>query len=91
VIPLPLDTVDLRGFFADLAGQQARIDHIRLTNVVQSLRRHDWAHRWGQMLDAIGLERPATLAQRLEVLAERADAGEKAGTLSAWKDRPVPA
>ncbi|CAN5254546.1 glycosyltransferase [soil metagenome] len=89
VIDLPLDTADLRGFFADLNSQKERIDHIRLTNVVQSLRRHDWAHRWGQILDTLGLERPAGLETRLEALASLADAAEKAGGPTAARDQRI--
>lgn len=89
VVELPLDTADLRAFFADLDGQQDRLDHARLSNVVQSLRRHDWAHRWGAMLDILGLEPNSALGRRLDALASLADAGEKAGRLSAWKDQPA--
>jgi hypothetical protein len=72
VIELPPGTPDIGAFLADLNSQPERIERARTTNVSQALRRHDWAHRWGQLLDIVGLPRSARLQQRIERLSSMA-------------------
>jgi hypothetical protein len=72
VIELPPGTPDIGAFLAALNGQSERIELARTTNVSQALRRHDWAHRWGQLLDIVGLPRSARLQQRIERLSSMA-------------------
>lgn len=72
VIELPPGTPDVGAFLADLGSQSARLEQARATNVSQALRRHDWAHRWGQLLDVAGLPRSPRLQQRIERLARMA-------------------
>lgn len=69
VIELPPDTRDVQGFLADLNAQTERIAHIRTTNMSRCLRRHDWAHRWDQILQTMGLTRSDGLQRRLDWLA----------------------
>ncbi|PZU60528.1 MAG: glycosyltransferase family 1 protein [Sphingobium sp.] len=77
VIDLPEDVADLGAFLADLDGQTDRIARARIAGVANCLRRHDWGHRWGQILDTLGLERPLALQDRLEMLASLADMAER--------------
>lgn len=72
VIELPPETADIGAFLNDLGGQTARLERARAMNVSQNLRRHDWAHRWGQLLDTVGLSRGARLQQRIDRLAHMA-------------------
>lgn len=56
VIELPTDTQDLARYFRELAAQGERLQIARMTAAVESLRRHDWAHRWSAILRDLGLE-----------------------------------
>jgi hypothetical protein len=77
VIDLPEDVADLRDFLNDLEAQTERMERLRITNAAECLKRHDWAHRWGQILDTLGLERTAALESRLDRMASLAEAGER--------------
>jgi hypothetical protein len=68
VIPLPPDIDDVGAFLSSLDAQRTRMEQIRSNNMIQSLRRHDWAHRWLQVLDVLGLEHPPMLAHRINRL-----------------------
>lgn len=48
-----------------LEDDPARVARIRQANITNSLRRHDWAHRWAEMLTTLGL--PLTQAHRLRL------------------------
>jgi hypothetical protein len=75
-IPVPWEPDDMRRILADLDAQPERIARVRQNNVVNSLRRHDWVHRWVQVLDTVGLApTPAVQARlsRLERLAQMAE------------------
>jgi hypothetical protein len=48
-----------------LDADPARVARIRQANITNSLRRHDWAHRWAEMLTTLGL--PLTQAHRLRL------------------------
>ena len=55
-----------------LRADPARMERIRRDNIAQSLRRHDWAHRWAEMLTVLGLpltEAHRTRLARLNLLA----------------------
>ena len=67
---------DPAGVLAALAADPMRVLRIRTQNVVASLRRHDWAHRWAEVLDVLG--EPLTLAHRarlarLDLMAAQID------------------
>lgn len=91
VIELPPDTTDVRGFFADLDSQRERMARIRTTNVAQSLRRHDWAHRWDQILHVLGLERSPLLESRLDELDSLASTVETTSRVTRMADFRVTA
>ena len=65
---------------AELDGDPARAERARQTGIAQSLRRHDWAHRWRDVLDGVGLAPRPQLADRLARLEERARAHEAVRT-----------
>jgi hypothetical protein len=84
-IPVPWEPDDMRSVLAELDAQPERIARARRNNVINSLRRHDWVHRWAQVLNTVGLApargMPARLS-RLEGLAQVAEEGELAGAVS---------
>jgi hypothetical protein len=76
VIEIPPDPVDMRGILANLTENPDRIMRASISNVTQSLRRHDWIYRWEQVLNSLGFEvSPAVRARkaRLESLARKAE------------------
>jgi hypothetical protein len=73
VISLPYDSPGIVELIGELSADPGRIERIRYQNVVQSLRRHDVAHRWRHLLETVGMEPRPQLAERigrLESLAE---------------------
>ena len=54
VLPMDYDCSNVAEVLADLDSQPARMDQVRLRNVVESLRRHDWCHRWSEILAQVG-------------------------------------
>lgn len=69
VIPL---TSDPRAVLAALDRDPLRVFRARHANVTQCLRRHDWAHRWSQVLSTLGLPRTTAHANRLTTLSDLA-------------------
>lgn len=74
----PVVTVDPSGDdiaerLKELDQDAGRRDAIRRRNAAGSLRTHDVAHRWRQVLDTLGLEVPAGVTERIDRLADRAD------------------
>jgi hypothetical protein len=49
---------------AELQAQPQRLAQIRRNNVTNSLRRHDWAYRWRETLDHVGLSVTESLVER---------------------------
>jgi hypothetical protein len=47
-----------------LEAQPQRIAQIRRNNITNSLRRHDWAYRWREILDHVGLSVTQQLVER---------------------------
>jgi hypothetical protein len=64
VIPLPENTPNVAELIFQLDSQPERLNKIRTDNVVNSLLRHDWVYRWGQILDTVGLSHTPKMAQR---------------------------
>jgi hypothetical protein len=69
VIEMPQDTADVRSFLADLMSQQDRLTRASVRNAVHSLRRHDWAHRWADVLRTLGMAPRPALQERLDKLS----------------------
>lgn len=76
VIPIGAPEPDIESVIAALDADPERLARARLDNVTQSLRRHDWGHRWRTVLASVGLEPTPQLQARLGRLAARADALE---------------
>ncbi len=72
VIRLPYGSRDVERCLAALEADPERVRRIRRSNVLESLTRHDHVHRWIEILDAVGLSRPAAIGARLEALRARA-------------------
>jgi hypothetical protein len=73
VIHVPYDSNNIDTFLHELDKDPTGLDRIRQQNLVHALTRHDWAYRWGTILEAIGLEPMPELVQRkdgLRILAE---------------------
>jgi hypothetical protein len=80
VIEIPFEATNLREILAELEADPVRIALARKHNIVESLRRHDWGHRWARILDDVGVARPAALDARLAAIAELADLAEAGET-----------
>ena len=68
VIDIPAKPADIGAILADLNAQPERLQRSSIMNVTQSLRRHDWAHRWDEILKTLGLQRSSLLQERLDKL-----------------------
>lgn len=78
VIPIPAPAPDILRVIEELDADPARLDRARAAAVATFLRRHDWAHRWRDVLDMVGLEGTPRLAERLAHLEDRASCWEAA-------------
>ena len=58
---------------ADLDRQPDLLQKISNENVANSLRRHDWAYRWQQVLRKVGLRSSAKLEHRIRTLQQLAE------------------
>ncbi|MCG6863259.1 MAG: glycosyltransferase [Chromatiaceae bacterium] len=72
VIHLPYGSSDVTDLIADLDRQPERTARIRRDSLDNSLRRHDWAYRWRQVLETLGLPIPEGLVSREARLRRRA-------------------
>ncbi|MDP3719099.1 MAG: glycosyltransferase [Acidobacteriota bacterium] len=68
VVPIALDAYDIAQSLAELDAQPERIAKIRQLNVVNSLLRHDWAHRWQRILEVADLPPGPKLPKRVDEL-----------------------
>jgi glycosyl transferase family 1 len=68
VIPVPFGSTDIDEIIGELDAQPGRVAAIRRNNITNCLRRHDWAHRWRMVLDALELTpKPATLEREAQL------------------------
>lgn len=63
VIPLSPDA-DIAGFLEELTPQHDRLRKVSQRNVIETLRRHDWSHRWQRILAQVGLDATPALGER---------------------------
>jgi len=68
VIDLPRQSGGIEDVIREMDGQPDRQAHMRSTNVIQSLLRHDWVYRWEAVLRMAGLEPMPQLLKRKETL-----------------------
>ncbi|GEN79723.1 hypothetical protein AFE02nite_14570 [Actinotalea fermentans] len=80
IVPIAAPDPRVADVVAELDADPARLERARRTAIAQSLRRHDWAHRWRQVLDTAGIAPRPQLAERLAHLERRAAAVEGAPT-----------
>ena len=73
VIAMPFDSTDVEERIRELDAQPARVAQIRVNNVVNCLRRHDWVYRWNYLVKTLGMEPPAAALDREKRLQELAD------------------
>jgi spore maturation protein CgeB len=72
VVPVPAPAPDVLDVIEELDRDPARLDKARTSAASTFLRRHDWAHRWRDVLALVGMEEPPGLAGRLARLEVRA-------------------
>lgn len=72
VVHMPYGTANPAEVLDALDADPARVDAIRRRNVANSLRRHDLVYRWERVLDTVGLQPTARVAERRERLAQLA-------------------
>jgi len=79
LIHLPYGSDEIDTILTELDKQPRRQEEIRRNNVINSLRRHDWAHRWEAILDIAGLDPTPELFKRktrLENLSQLVEKGQ---------------
>jgi hypothetical protein len=72
VVHLPYGSPEIGHVIDQLECDPERQANIRTKNVIESLRRHDWAYRWESILHTVGMEPLPALErrqQRLETMA----------------------
>lgn len=72
IVPIPAPAPGVVEVIAELDREPARWDRARRSAVTTSLRRHDWAHRWRDVLDRIGMAASPRLDARITELEARA-------------------
>jgi hypothetical protein len=79
VIDLPFGSDRIGEVIRELDAQPERQKRVRTKNVVESLLRHDWAHRWETILRIAGLAPLDGLRRRQQTLRELASLAEERG------------
>jgi hypothetical protein len=69
VIALAPDS-NIEELLAELLQDEERLQTVSHHNVVESLRRHDWSHRWEQVLSHVGLQGSTALRDRHNTLRQ---------------------
>jgi hypothetical protein len=80
VVPIAAPEPDVVDVIEALDRQPERLARARSSGIARSLRRHDWAHRWQEVLDAARLRGLPGLDDRLRRLDTRADGWDE------WSD-----
>lgn len=71
VIEMPEDPALVHAFLDRLDAEAAHFAEIGRSNRLDSLERHDWAHRWAEILGIMGLPASVGLETRLAELRRR--------------------
>jgi hypothetical protein len=72
VVPIPAPAPRILDVIEELDRDPERLDKARRTAVSTFLQRHDWAHRWRDVLGLVGVQEHPRLAGRLARLEARA-------------------
>ena len=78
IVPIPVPAPDIVRTIRELDRDPARLERARCAAVTTFLSRHDWAHRWRDVLALVGMEPHPRLVDRLDHLGSR---------LAAWEAR----
>lgn len=78
VVDMPFHAEDVVERLKALDNEPERLERIRRTGTAQCLRRHDWVHRWEQILKDQGLDGGPLVAARVAELNGLADGVEAA-------------
>ena len=73
LIGLPPDPEAQRALFGRTVVEPVPDDLDDISDFLEEMRRHDWAHRWSTMFHHLGLPVPPRLDARIEELARRAE------------------
>ena len=73
VIPMSFDEPYIAKKITDLDLQPGLLQKISNENVANSLLRNDWAYRWQQVIQKVGLEPSPKLARRISTLSRLAE------------------
>ena len=73
VIDMPFHSTDIGERIRALDAEPNRIARIRLNNVVNCLRRHDWVYRWNNLINMLGMKPTTCALEREERLRKFAD------------------
>src|SRR4051794_17627162 len=76
VIHLPFDSPDIADILADLNRDPAQLQTVRVRNVVEAARRHDWLYRIQSVFAALGLPPAEGMQARAERLGRIAQVNE---------------
>ncbi len=77
VIEIPAAPEDMREILRDLDAQPERLARVSKLNAINSLRRHDWVHRWLDVLRTMNMEISPRSLLRIEELNRVADAADE--------------
>jgi hypothetical protein len=77
VIEMPPNCDDVASFIRKLDVDATRLERVRTTNAVQSLRRHDWVYRWETILNTVGMTPTSKVNHRKAQLWSLAKAAEQ--------------
>lgn len=72
VIPMEYNSKDISPILDILNGDPEYMNEIHRRNMRHSLLKHDWAYRWKQMLEIMGIEPMAAVTKRMQRLREMA-------------------
>ena len=79
LIPMPFGGTGIGALIEELEAQPERLVRVRVANVANVLRRHDWAYRWRAVLEQLGLTPAPGLREREAQLAALAEAPPPGG------------
>lgn len=85
IIPIAFNEPNIAKVIAKLDRQPELLEQIRTSNVVNSLRQHDWVYRWEQVLTELGLPITAKMKERkifLQGLAQNYLHGSQKNSIS---------
>lgn len=73
IVPIPAPAPQVVELIRGLDRDQERLELARRTAIRESLLRHDWSHRWREVLAVAGLGPAGGFTARESLLAERAE------------------